>query len=88
MIGAPCEIRGSLRGKRQKKHLVARAVREDEAEARRLLELATEQGLARAQFLLGVMHAKGQGGPQNYAEARRLLGLAAEQGHATALFAK
>lgn len=44
-----------------------------------------EQGIAEAQFYLGVMHAKGRGAPQDYAEAVRWYRLAAEQGFAKAM---
>ena len=39
-----------------------------------------------AQYRLGTMHHKGEGGPKDPAEARRLLGLAAAQGHAEAQY--
>ena len=45
-----------------------------------------EQGVAIAQFNLGVMYDKGQGVPQYYAEAVRWYRLAAEQGDADAQF--
>ena len=45
---------------------------------------AAAQGNADEQYLLGLMHRHGEGGPQDYAEARRLFGLAAAQGHADA----
>ncbi len=43
--------------------------------------MAAEQGLARAQFNLGVMYANGQGVAQNDDEAGKWLRKAAEQGH-------
>ena len=45
-----------------------------------------EQGLAKAQFNLGVMYEYGDGVPQDYKEAVRLYRLAAEQGFARAQF--
>ncbi len=45
-----------------------------------------QQGLAEAQFNLGVMHSKGQGVPQDDAEAVRWYRRAAEQGYARAQF--
>ena len=46
--------------------------------------LAAEQGIAIAQFNLGVMYRNGNGVPENDAEAVRWYRLAAEQGHAIA----
>jgi TPR repeat protein len=54
--------------------------------ARRLYGLAAAQGHAYAQYNLGAMHDRGEGGPQDFAEARRLWGLAAAQGHAGAQY--
>jgi len=45
-----------------------------------------EQGVAIAQFNLGVMYDKGKGVPQDYAEAVKLYRLAAEQSYASAQF--
>jgi len=45
-----------------------------------------EQGVAIAQFNLGVMYKNGQGVPQDYAEALKWYRLAAEQGVASAQF--
>ena len=56
------------------------------ATARLLYGLAADQGDAQARFILGAMHAQGQGGPQDYAAARRWYGLAADQGHADAQY--
>ena len=53
---------------------------------RRDLSTAVARGDADAQFALGWMHTRGQGGPQDFAEARRLWGLAAAQGHAGAQY--
>ena len=52
----------------------------------RLYRLAAEQGLAEAQFYLGVMYRDGQGVAQDDVEAVRLWRLAAEQGDADAEF--
>ena len=49
-------------------------------------ELLAEQGLAKAQFNLGVMHEYGDGVSQNYKEATQLYRLAAEQGFADAQY--
>ena len=48
------------------------------------LEAAAEQGVADAQFNLGVMYGNGRGVPQNHTEAVRWYRLAAEQGVAEA----
>src|SRR5450759_1054345 len=47
----------------------------DYATALRLLRPLADQGNAAAQYNLGVMHANGQGVPQNYAEAAIFFGL-------------
>ena len=47
---------------------------------------AAEQGLATAQYNLGVMYGTGEGVPQDDAEAIRWYRLAAEQGLATAQY--
>jgi TPR repeat protein len=52
---------------------------------RRLYPLA-ERGDARAQSLLGIMHANGQGVPRSDSDAVRWLRLAADQGKAVAQF--
>jgi TPR repeat protein len=44
-----------------------------------------EQGIAEAQFYLGVMYANGRGVPQNYGESVRWYRLAAEQGFPKAM---
>ena len=44
----------------------------DSVEGRRLLRLAAEQGDSAAQYNLGIMHLKGEGGPVDLAKARRL----------------
>ncbi|MEQ1674023.1 MAG: tetratricopeptide repeat protein, partial [Candidatus Nitrotoga sp.] len=46
--------------------------------------LAAEQGLAAAQFSLGLMYHEGKGVPQNFEEAMKWARLAAEQGNASA----
>ena len=48
------------------------------------LKAAAEQGIAEAQFILGVMYDTGRGVPQNDAEAVRWFRMAAEQGNADA----
>lgn len=55
------------------------------ANARRIIPLA-ERGNARAQTILGFMHATGQGVPQSYDAASYWYRLAAEQGDTTAQF--
>ena len=50
------------------------------------LRLAAEQGVASAQFNLGLMYADGRGVPQDYQEALKWYRLAAEQGVARAQF--
>ena len=45
---------------------------------------AAEQGLAEAQFNLGVLHATGRGVPRDHRQAARWYRSAAEQGHAHA----
>ena len=47
---------------------------------------AADQGLAKAQFLFGVMHAKGEGVAQNNREAAEWYRKAAEQGNTQAQF--
>ena len=43
--------------------------RGDYAQAIRILRPLAEQGLAKAQYLIGSMYQKGEGVPQNYQEA-------------------
>ena len=45
-----------------------------------------QRGRPWAQYLIGVMYARGEGVPQDYAEAARWYRKAAEQGHADAQF--
>ena len=61
-------------------------VPQDYAEAVKWYRLAAEQGNAKAQYNLGVMHDKGQGVPEDYAEAVKWYRLAAEQGNAKAQY--
>jgi clan AA aspartic protease (TIGR02281 family) len=56
----------------------------DYATALRLWRPLAEQGDARAQFNLGIMHYNGKGVAQDYAAATRWYRKAAEQGHAAA----
>jgi uncharacterized protein len=53
-------------------------------QAARLYRPFAEQGVASAQFSLGVMYARGQGVPQDYPAALRWFHKAAEQGDALA----
>lgn len=50
------------------------------------LRLASEQGHADAQFLMGRIYEEGQGVPSNFVEAMKWYRLAAEQGHVTAQY--
>jgi hypothetical protein len=54
-------------------------VPQDYAEARRWYRKAAEQGHARAQFNVGVMHENGEGTPQDYVQAHMWLNLAASR---------
>ena len=56
------------------------------AAALQLARPLAEQGDARAQFLLGLMYAKGQGVPQDPGEAAKWYRLAAEQGDVQAQY--
>ncbi len=58
--------------------------RGDYTQAARLYRPFAEQGIASAQFSLGVMYARGQGVPQDYQAALKWFHRAAEQGHASA----
>ena len=58
--------------------------RGDYTQAARLFRPLAEQGVASAQFNLGVMYARGQGVPQDYQAALKWYRLAAEQGDASA----
>ena len=57
---------------------------QEQAEAFQLYRLAAEQGIAGAQYRLGVMYAEGQGAAQDDSESVRWFRLAAEQGHGEA----
>ena len=63
-------------------------VTQDCTEAARLYKLAADQGHARGQHNLGVVHFTGFGARQNFQEAmrHRLYTLAADQGHVDAQF--
>jgi TPR repeat protein len=63
---------------------VAAYARGDYTTAERLFRLPADQGVARAQFSLGVMYANGKGVPQDYAEAAKWYRKAADQGDALA----
>ena len=53
----------------------------DQAKARRLYQLAAEQGHARAAMNLGISHRDGEGGPVDLKEAVRWFKAAADLGH-------
>jgi len=61
-------------------------VPQDYAEAVKWYLKAAEQGIASAQFKLGVMYDKRQGVPQNFVEAVKWYRKAAEQGNAEAQY--
>jgi hypothetical protein len=61
-------------------------VTQDYTEAFRWYRKAADQGVAGAQYNLGVMYHHGQGVTQDYAEAARWYRKAADQGHAAAQF--
>src|SRR5262245_20471904 len=56
----------------------------DYATALRLLRPLADQGLAKAQIILGIMYANGQGAPKSDTEAMKWYRLAADQGDAGA----
>ena len=60
--------------------------RKDYKEAFRLFLPSAEQGVAEAQYNLGLMYDNGTGVPQDYKEAVRLYRLSAEQGYAQAQY--
>jgi TPR repeat protein len=64
-------------------HVTGEGVPQDHAEAVKWYRLAADQGLAEAQYNLGVSYYDG---PQNYAEAEKWFRLAAGQGFANANF--
>jgi TPR repeat protein len=59
----------------------AEGVPRDYAEAVKWYRLSADQGLADAQYKLGVMYVNGRGVPKDYSEAARLYHLAADQGN-------
>ena len=59
-------------------------VPQNNAEAVKWYRLAADQGLAQAQFNLGVMYDDGRGVPQDDVQAVQWYRLAADQGHARA----
>ena len=63
-------------------------VPQDDKEALRWYRLAAEQGLPRAQFILGSRYATGEGIRQDYVQAYKWLSLAAAQGHKKASHAR
>jgi len=60
--------------------------RGDYATALRIFRQFADQGIAKAQYNLGVMYDKGQGVPQDYKEAVKLYRKAADQGIAKAQY--
>ncbi len=54
-------------------------VPQDDAEATRWYRLAADQGLAAAQFNLGVSYSLGEGVPQDYVESHMWFNLSAAQ---------
>ena len=50
------------------------------------LEAVAEQGDAEAAFILALLHANGDGVPQDYKTAAKWYALAAEQGHPSAQY--
>ena len=59
---------------------------EDDQEAAKWLQLAADQGDARAQTVLGLMYGTGEGVPKNDQEAAKWYRMAADQGYALAQF--
>jgi uncharacterized protein len=55
-------------------------------EALRLWKPLAAEGLAAAQYNVGVMHTTGRGMPRDYGEATKWYRMAADQGHASAQF--
>ena len=62
----------------------AALLQEDYVEAVKWYRLSAKQGLAEAQYVLGVMYANGEGVPENDTEAVKWYRLAADQGDAMA----
>jgi hypothetical protein len=65
-------------------HRGGRGVQRDDEKALKWFRLAAAQGVAEAEFNLGVMYAQGQGVPQDNSEAKKWYHLAADQGNAAA----
>ena len=63
-----------------------RGVKQDYIKAVEWYQRAAEQGVADAQYNLGVMYYNGQGVKQDYIKAVEWYQKAAEQGHAEAQF--
>jgi uncharacterized protein len=55
-------------------------------QALRLWKPLADEGLAVAQYNVGVMHATGRGVPRDYSEAMKWYRMAADQGHASGQF--
>ncbi len=60
-------------------------VLQDDKEAVKWYRLAAEQGLAQAQYNLGVMYKTGRGVPQDYASAHMWFNLAGSNGDKNAI---
>lgn len=63
-------------------HRKGKGVSKDDAEAVHWYRKAAKQGLADAQYNLGLMYHNGEGVPRNYAESVRWWRKSAEQGYA------
>jgi hypothetical protein len=66
-----------MKQKRFTEEQIVRALHELEAGSTTITEKAAEQGLALAQYKLGVMYAKGHGVPKDYGKAYMFINLAA-----------
>ena len=62
-----------------------KGVAQDYAQAVKWYRKAAEQGVANAQYILGLMYVKGQGVPQNYSESYVWSSLAAASGNEDAV---
>jgi TPR repeat protein len=67
-------------------YYLGQGVAKDNAEAALWFKKAADQGIADAQYNLGVLHYQGTGVKQDYAEAFRLYSLSAEKGYALAQY--
>ncbi len=64
----------------------AKGVAQESDDAAASFRAAAEQGVAEAQFNLGMAYHRGAGVPQDYAEAAQWFRAAAEQGHVKAQY--